>query len=181
MSLHLDGARIFNAAAALDVSALELAGPADSVTFCLSKGLCSPVGSVLCASADFIHKARRIRKQLGGGMRQAGILAAAGIVALNEMTAGLKQDHLQAQKLARGLAAIPGILLKNEAPPSNMVFFSLEDACSLSDSELIERLKAGGVLIGKVAARQFRLVTHYWINDEAVERTLAVFNQALTG
>jgi threonine aldolase len=180
MFLHLDGARIFNAAAALDVPVNDLTAPVDSVTFCLSKGLCAPVGSVLCGSTEFIHKARRIRKQLGGAMRQAGILAAAGIVALKEMTERLKDDHQRARTLARGLAGIPGVSLKDEIPPSNMVFLILDEACRVTDSELIEKLKARGILIGKVAARQFRLVTHYWITDDSVERTLAAFSQILT-
>ena len=181
LALHLDGARIFNAAAALDVAAIELATPADSVTFCLSKGLCAPVGSVLRGSGEFIHKARRIRKQLGGGMRQAGILAAAGIVALKEMTGRLKEDHQRARSLAKGLAGIPGLSLKDQVPPSNMIFINLDPACPLSDQELVEGLKSRGILIGKVVPRQFRLVTHYWIDERAVKVTLDAFRQVVAG
>ena len=181
LAVHLDGARIFNAAAALDVAAVDLAVPVDSVTFCLSKGLCAPVGSVLCGSGEFIYKARRLRKQLGGGMRQAGILAAAGIVALKEMTGRLKEDHQRARNLARGLAVIGSLSLKDEIPPSNMVFINLAETCPLSDQQLLDSLKSRGILIGKSAPRQFRLVTHYWIDDTAVENTLAAFRQVLGG
>ncbi len=109
LKLHLDGARIFNAAAALGTTAARLAAPADSVTFCLSKALCAPVGSVLCGDTEFIHRARRIRKQLGGGMRQAGILAAAGIVALETMVDRLPEDHRRARDLARRLGGDPAV------------------------------------------------------------------------
>jgi threonine aldolase len=114
--LHIDGARIFNAAVDQGTSAAELAAPADSITYCLSKGLCAPVGSVLCGSKDFIARAHRIRKQLGGGMRQAGILAAAGIVALETMIDRLKEDHQRARDLADGLSKIPGIKLDPNTP-----------------------------------------------------------------
>lgn len=178
--LHLDGARIFNAAAALNVSAASLAEPADTVTFCLSKGLCAPVGSVLCGSGDFIRRARRIRKQLGGGMRQAGILAAAGIVALEKMTERLKEDHLRAQKLAQGLASIACLKLQSEQPASNMVFADLTgDAPLMSAAALAARLKEQNIRIGVVGDRRMRMVTHYWIDDEGIERTIQGFKQIL--
>ena len=180
LKLHLDGARIFNAAAALDVPVIELAGPADSVTFCLSKGLCAPVGSLLCGSREFIHKARRIRKQLGGGMRQAGILAAAGLVALQDMTGRLHEDHLRAQRLGKELLTIPGVSLKDEVPPSNMVFVKLDNRFHMSDMEFLASLKSQGILISRVGERQFRLVSHYWIDDSAVEKTIRVFRQVLS-
>lgn len=179
VKLHLDGARIFNAAAALGVPAAQVARPADSVTFCLSKGLCAPVGSVLCGSAEFIRKARRIRKQLGGGMRQAGILAAAGIVALEEMTERLVEDHRRAARLAEGLQAIPGVRLDMGLPQTNMVFASLDDSVPLKTSQFLEKLTAQNVKIGVVGERRFRMVTHYWIDDEGIERTISAFQQAL--
>ncbi len=141
LKLHVDGARIFNAAVALGVPVIQLVDQADSVTFCLSKALCAPVGSVLCGSAEFIYQARRIRKQLGGGMRQAGILAAAGIVALQTMVDRLAEDHIRARRLAEGLRAIPGLILEPAQPPSNMVFLNLSDQVRLTAPEVVEKLK----------------------------------------
>jgi len=177
--LHLDGARIFNAAAALNVDPVALTGPVDSVTFCLSKGLSAPVGSVLCGTKEFIARAHRIRKQLGGGMRQAGIIAAAGIVALNEIAPRLKEDHLRAQALARGFASISGVTPDTENPPSNMVYLTLDDQIVLSAGEIAEQLAPHGVLVGAVGARRFRLVTHHWIDDQAVNSTLAAFKEVV--
>lgn len=175
LKLHLDGARVFNAAVALGVTARELAAPADSVMFCLSKGLCAPVGSVLCGAEDFIRLARRARKQLGGGMRQAGILAAAGIVALETMVGRLKQDHRRAQELAVGLAAIPGITPENLSPPTNMVFLQVSPELGVTASELAAALGRSGVLVSGVSPTRLRLVTHYWIDDAAVDRAIAAF------
>jgi threonine aldolase len=177
--LHLDGARIFNAAVALGVTASELAAPADSVTFCLSKGLCAPVGSVLCGSKAFIHQARRIRKQVGGGMRQAGILAAAGIVALETMVHRLADDHRRAKTLANGLAGIPGLALDPGSPHTNMVFLCLAETIPLSPDGLVELLAQRGVQIGHVGERRFRLVTHYWIDDSAVDRAVITFGDIM--
>jgi threonine aldolase len=179
LSVHLDGARIFNAAAALGVPASQLAGPADSVTFCLSKGLCAPVGSVLCGSHAFIAKAQRLRKMLGGGMRQAGILAAAGIVGLEQMTGRLVEDHARAKRLAAGLGQLDGLKLAPGTPATNMIFFSLADQVRFSTREFIEKLKEHAVLIGDTGERSYRLVTHYWFADADVERTLAAFKQVL--
>ncbi len=175
--LHLDGARIFNAAAALGVDARELAAPADSITFCLSKGLCAPVGSILCGNREFIHTALRLRKQLGGGMRQAGVLAAAGIIALEKMTKRLGEDHIRARRLAEGLANTPGFFLDFGMPASNMVFVSMNESIKLTASAAAEILSKQGILAGSVAERRFRLVTHYWIDDNAVEKTLTAFAQ----
>ncbi len=177
--LHLDGARLFNAAAALGVSARELAEPADSVTVCLSKGLCAPVGSVLCGSEAFIYRARRIRKQLGGGMRQAGVLAAAGIVALETMVDRLSEDHARARRLALGLSRIPGLKLDEGTPHTNMVYLSLDEAVPLNAEQVVKRLAERGVKVGAVGVRQFRLVTHYWIDDEAVDCAVEAFGQVL--
>ncbi|MBN2547736.1 MAG: low-specificity L-threonine aldolase [Anaerolineales bacterium] len=179
LSLHLDGARIFNAAVALGVSARELAEPVDSVTFCLSKGLSAPVGSVLCGSGEFIQRAHRIRKQLGGGMRQAGVLAAAGIIALEKMVDRLAEDHTRAKHLAQGLANIPGIVLDAGTPYTNMVFMEFTEETGLSTRQVTQRLAEQGVLVGVVGTRRFRLVTHYWIDDQAVEQAIAAFAASL--
>lgn len=180
LKLHLDGARIFNAAAALGVPVIQLVEPVDSVTFCLSKALCAPVGSVLCGSVEFINQARRIRKQLGGGMRQAGILAAAGIVALQTMVARLGEDHARARKLADGLRAIPGLILDPALPPSNMVFVNLSDQVPFNAPDVAAKLKTLGVKVGATGKRRFRLVTHYWVDDAGIDKTIASFNKILT-
>ncbi len=179
LRFHLDGARIFNAAVRLGEAPADLVAPADSVTFCLSKGLCAPVGSVLCGSAEFISRAHRIRKQLGGGMRQGGVLAAAGVVALETMIDRLAEDHRRARRLADGLAEIPGIELDPGSPHTNMVFLALGEDVPLDASQFAQKLKADGVLVGVVGSRRFRLVTHYWIDDAAVDRAIACFRQGL--
>jgi len=176
---HIDGARIFNAAAALQIDAAKLVAPADSITFCLSKGLCAPVGSVLCGSTDFINQARRIRKQLGGGMRQAGILAAAGIVALESMVDRLGEDHARAHRLAEGLATIPGLRLDPGTPQTNMVFLSLAEETGLTSKQVSARLAERGVRVGADSAHRFRLVTHYWINDRSVDQAVEVFREVI--
>ncbi len=177
--VHLDGARIFNAAAAQNVSAKKLAEPVDSVTFCLSKGLCAPVGSVLCGSTDFIKKAHRLRKMLGGGMRQAGILAAAGIVALENMTGRLIEDHIRARNLAKGLKQIPGLSLDQDIPATNMVFLSLSPQVNTDANKIVGKLKDLGILAGDTGRRSFRLVLHYWIDDAGVEKAIAAFRSVL--
>jgi len=177
--VHLDGARIFNAAAAQGIAAKELTAPVDSVTFCLSKGLCAPVGSVLCGSKAFIAKAHRIRKMLGGGMRQAGILAAAGIVALETMIERLAEDHARARKLADGLKQVAGLVVDAGSPATNMVFLTLADEVPLEGLQVEEKMKANGVLICAIRERRFRLVTHYWIDDAGVEKAVAAFRQVL--
>jgi threonine aldolase len=179
VKVHLDGARIFNAAAALGIPAKDLTGAVDSVTFCLSKGLCAPVGSVLCGAKDFIHQAHRIRKALGGGMRQAGILAAAGILALEKMAPRLGEDHARARNLAEGLSEVRGLVLQPGTPATNMVFLDLGKDVPLSAQDVVGKLKSNGVLVSAVSDRGFRLVTHYWIDDEAVEKTVHVFREAL--
>jgi threonine aldolase len=178
LKFHIDGARIFNAAVASGVPAAELAAPADSITFCLSKALCAPVGSVLCGSGEFIERAIRIRKQLGGGMRQAGVLAAAGIVALEHMTGRLGDDHARAKKLAEGLLKIPGIQLEGK-PETNMVFAHLADDVPFTAKEVAARIAERKVKVGVVGERRFRMVTHYWVDDEGVQTALAAFEKAL--
>jgi threonine aldolase len=180
LHLHLDGARVFNAAAALGLSAAEVAAPADSVTFCLSKGLCAPVGSVVCGTKDFIKQGLRTRKMLGGGMRQAGVLAAAGIIAVEKMSLRLKEDHDKAARLAQGLAKIPGIVFEMGMPQSNMVFPSISQEVALSTRDVVTMLGELGVKLGAIASRRFRLVMHYWITDEDVNTTIKAFEQVLT-
>jgi threonine aldolase len=177
--VHLDGARIFNAAAAQQINARELAAAVDSVTFCLSKGLCAPVGSVLCGSKEYIRKALRLRKMVGGGMRQAGILAAAGIVALETMTGRLSEDHARARNLASGLREVPGLVLGQEIPATNMVFLSLDPLVKSKAEEVADNLKEHGILVGVTGARSFRLVLHYWINDIGVDQTITAFRSVL--
>ncbi|MFH1907761.1 MAG: low-specificity L-threonine aldolase, partial [Chloroflexota bacterium] len=182
--VHLDGARIFNAAVAQRIPAKELAAPVDSVTFCLSKGLCAPVGSLLCGTKEFIARAHRIRKQLGGGMRQAGILAAAGIVALETMIERLVEDHARAKKLAEGLKQVKGLVVDAESPATNMVFLSLAEefplnAEGLTAGQVEEKMNAFGVRVRAISQRRFRLVTHYWIDDAGVESTIAAFRALL--
>lgn len=179
IKMHLDGARLFNAAVALGVSGCDLAEPFDSVTICLSKGLCAPVGSVIVGSEEFIRSALRIRKQLGGGMRQAGIIAAAGLIALEKMVDRLVEDHRRAQNLAAGFAKIPGLRLEPKKPDTNMVFVSLEENVPLNAQQVVERLQSRGIKTGAVAARQMRFVTHYWIDDEAVDQAVAAFMEIL--
>lgn len=179
LKLHMDGARIFNAAAALGVSAQELVDPADSVTFCLSKGLCAPVGSVICGSRDFITRAHRVRKQLGGGMRQAGVLAAAGIIALETIANRLDEDHIRAQRLAEGLSEIPGIVLDPGTPFTNMIFCSLGEDVPLDSGQAGALLVEHKVRVGIVGPRRFRIVTHYWIRDAEVEQAIAAFKEVL--
>ncbi len=179
LKLHLDGARIFNAAAALGVDAKALAAPADSITFCLSKGLCAPVGSVLCGTKDFIYKARRIRKQVGGGMRQAGILAAAGIIALEQMTGRLVEDHARARRLAAELRDIPALVIDPAMPPSNMVFATLADGFQGTAADVASRLVEYGVKIGVAGPRRFRMVTHYWVDDDGLARAIQALHAIL--
>jgi threonine aldolase len=178
LKLHLDGARIFNAAVALGVDVRELVGPADSVTFCLSKGLAAPVGSVICGPADFIQRARRARKVLGGGMRQAGILAAAGIVALNEMVERLADDHAHARLLAEGIADLPGIRLDLARVQTNIVIFALEHP-RLTPVALVEALRHREVGILAIGGNQLRAVTHYGIAREHIEEAIAAFRAIL--
>jgi threonine aldolase len=177
--VHMDGARIFNSAVAQGLDVRQLTGPVDSVTFCLSKGLCAPVGSVLCGSEEFIKKARRIRKHLGGGMRQAGIIAAAGIVALETMVDRLAEDHTRARFMAEGLSEIPGIRLNPSMPATNMIFFDLADSVRFSPAQIENMLEERGVLANSSGPRRFRLVTHYWIDDRGVEQAVAALKDIL--
>ena len=170
LKVHLDGARIFNAAIALGVPAQALARSCDSVSLCLSKGLSAPVGSLLCGSKDFIERARKFRKMLGGGMRQAGVIAAAGIVALETMVDRLAEDHANARRLAEGLANIKGINLAQDEIPTNIVMFHVSSP--LSPVEFVEGLDTAGVKIGLRDGRPFRAVTHRMVSSSDIDEAL---------
>ncbi|MEK6751879.1 MAG: low-specificity L-threonine aldolase [Chloroflexota bacterium] len=175
---HIDGARIFNAAAALHVDVKDLTDPADSVMFCLSKGLAAPVGSMLVGRRKFIARARHLRKMLGGGMRQVGVLAAAGLISLEKMTGRLGQDHARAKSLFEGLKQARGLKLE-ASPSSNMIYFDLADHVTLTDDQIIEEMKKRGVLVDWAGARRIRLVTHYWVDDAGVEKAIKGFAEIL--
>jgi threonine aldolase len=172
LQVHLDGARVFNAAVALGVDVREITQHVDSVQFCMSKGLSAPIGSILAGSADVIRKARRLRKMVGGGMRQAGVIAAAGIVALTEMVDRLAEDHVNAKVLAHGLASIPGISIDPNQVETDIVVFGLSDGRSAGD--FVAAMKAQGVLVGAFGPSKIRAVTHYGIDGNHIEHTLEI-------
>jgi threonine aldolase len=179
LALHIDGARIFNAAAAQSTPVHELVEPADSVMFCLSKGLAAPVGSILAGSRKFIERARHLRKMVGGGMRQVGVLAAAGIISLEVMSRRLSEDHARARKLAEGLRTIDGLAVDPGLPYTNMIYLNLAEDVSRTAQQITGRMKDLGVLVDPENARRFRLVTHYQIDDGAVEKTISAFRDAI--
>jgi threonine aldolase len=179
LKIHLDAARVFNAAVVLGVDVRELTRDADSLSFCLSKGLSAPVGSLVCGSGDFIREARRARKVLGGGMRQGGIIAAAGIVALEEMIDRLAEDHVNARRLAEGLADMPGIALDPSRVQTNIVFFNLEEGAP-DAAEFCGRIAERGVKMGPTGGHRIRAVTHYGIEAEHIEQALAVVAQVMS-
>jgi threonine aldolase len=160
LSVHMDGARVFNAAAALGVPVREIVAPVDTVMFCLSKALGAPVGSMLAGPKELIAKGRLYRKRLGGGMRQVGVLAAAGLIALEETPKRLHDDHCNAKFLAEGLSRIKGIAIDPARVASNIVIFDISGT-GLPSAEICGRLKHGGVLINGINPRQMRAVTHY--------------------
>jgi threonine aldolase len=177
--VHLDGARIFNAAIALGVDVKELTRGVDSVSFCFSKGLSAPVGSVVCGSEDFIAEARRTRKVLGGGMRQAGVIAAAGIVALEEMVERLAEDHVNARRLAEGISQIDGLSIDIAAVQTNIIYFDLMSG-RLSVEEFLKRLEEKGIkllFIGRPA--RFRMVTHYGVGAEDIDVAVAGLREVM--
>lgn len=175
LPIHLDGARIFNAAAYLGVEAQQIAQYADSVMLCLSKGLCAPVGSLVLGNSAWIAAARKNRKLMGGGLRQAGILAAAGLLALKTMPQRLSEDHQNALLLADQLAEIPGVAVRRDDVHINMVFFSLSD----SGDPLTEALLQKGIKINPPELGEYRLVTHYWISRENVLQTVQAVREIL--
>ncbi len=166
--VHIDGARIFNASIALGVSVAELAAPAESIGFCLSKGLGAPVGSVLCGPAEFIARARKTRKMLGGGMRQAGIIAAAGIYALDHMVDRLAEDHENAKLLARGLAELPMVEIDPDSVETNIVIFNARGDWH----DFTRALKQAGLLVSIYGPARLRMVTHYGIERSDIEEAL---------
>ena len=186
LPVHLDGARIFNAAAAIAAkggtgcTAAEIAARADSVMFCLSKGLCAPVGSLLAGTKKFIDEARLKRKIMGGGLRQAGILAAAGIIALKEHTVLLAADHERAKKLAQGLSRINGVSVNVNAVDINMVFFTCSAGASAEYGEnIVKRFLERGIVINPPEQGMFRFVTHYWIGDAEIQKILDAAKEVL--
>jgi len=176
--VHVDGARIFNASVYLGLPVRDLVADADSVTFCLSKGLSAPVGSLLCGSREYIARARRYRKMLGGGMRQAGVLAAAGIVALTQMVDRLAEDHANAQLLAKGLANIDRIRIDPAKTQTNIVVFEVDPAL-MSRAAFLSRLKDEGVLATMGMGNLVRMVTHYGIEAADIQAALAAVARVL--
>jgi threonine aldolase len=175
--VHLDGARIFNAATALGESVAELARPADSVMFCLSKGLGAPVGSMLLGSRFFIEAARVVRKVLGGGMRQAGVLAAAGLVALEDMPQRLPEDHANAKRLAEGLAELPGVKIDPEKVATNIVIFDISDTGKTAD-EICARLRDCEIRASGFGSA-IRMVTHYDVSRADIETALTSLKEVI--
>jgi threonine aldolase len=176
LKLHVDGARIFNASVSLGVPAVELVSDADSVVFCLSKGLGAPAGALVCGTAGFIAEARRNRKVVGGGMRQVGVLAAAGLVALDEMIDRLSEDHSNARWLAEGLSEIPGLMIDISFVKTNIVFMDVGE--NLPDAaELASMLGTEGVFVLPLGPRRLRAVTHYRVTQDDIAEALAVFKR----
>jgi threonine aldolase len=171
--LHLDGARLFNAAASLKVDAKEITKYCDSVMFCLSKALCAPIGSILAGSKEYIDIARKGRKLMGGGLRQAGFLAAAGLVALKSMTKGLKEDHKNAILLGNELAKLPGIKVNTEDIHINMVFFNASEA-NINKETFVKDMYDKGIKINPEENGELRFVTNYWVTEEDIHYVVDV-------
>ncbi len=180
LMVHMDGARLFNAAAKLDKEAAEVVREVDSVMFCLSKGLCAPIGSMLCGSRDFIEKARRNRKVLGGGMRQAGVLAACGIIAIKEMSLRLKEDHDNAQYFARMLADFPHVAIGFDSVQTSMVWAQVTKP-GFDDEDFVAYLKERGVLINGDPGLYYRFVTHHDVSKEDLESAANLIGTYLAG
>ncbi len=178
LPVHLDGARIFNAAVALNTTVAEIARPFDSVMFCLSKGLGAPVGSLILGRREFIKEAQVWRKRLGGGMRQAGVLAAAGLVALEESPKVLPEDHAHARRLAEGLAELRGVQIDPEKVQTNIVIFDIA-ATGMTTAAFSAALRERGVLANGINAREMRMVTHYDIKRAGIERALQAAREIL--
>jgi threonine aldolase len=180
LNLHLDGARIFNAAAALKVDVRELTRSVDSLIFCFSKGLSAPIGSIVCGSREFIAEALRTRKMLGGGMRQTGIVAAACIVALDEMVERLSEDHIYARRLAEGIAQIPGLSIDLDQIKTNIIFFDLHSD-RLAADDLITILSKKGIKVSRTGPSRFRMVTHYGIEPQDIDAVLVALREIMEG
>lgn len=179
LKVHLDGARIFNAAIALNVDVKELTKNVDSLSFCLSKGLSAPIGSVVCGSKEFIAEARRYRKMLGGGMRQAGIIAAAGIVALNEMIDRIKEDHNNARILAEEISKIPGLAIDPKRVKTNIIYFELVSG-KITAEELLRKSSEKGIKFLCTDVNRFRMVTHYGIIEKDIQTVAKVLFEIMT-
>ena len=180
LKVHMDGARVFNASAATGVPVREIAAPVDTVMFCLSKALGAPVGSLLAGPAEAIARGRLYRKRLGGGMRQAGVLAAAGLVALEESPKRLADDHCHAKLLAEGFSRIRGIQVDPAKVMTNIVIFNVSGT-GHATAEISTRLKQRGVLINPINDREMRAVTHYDVDRAACEQALVKMAEALAG
>jgi len=178
LQFHVDGARIWNAAVALNISPARLVKEADSISVCLSKGLAAPVGSVVVGSAEFIKKARRMRKIVGGGMRQAGVIAAAGIVAMTEMVERLADDHANARRLAEGLHRLDGVSIDPGSVQTDIVIFQL-DREDITPANLSAGLRSHGVLLNPIGGKRLRAVTNYHITEADIDRTLNAFAAVL--
>ena len=179
LKLHIDGARIFNATVALNISLSSLVENVDSVTFCLSKGLSCPIGSVICGSKKFIYSARRMRKALGGGMRQAGVIAVAGLVALNTMEDQIKIDHQNAKLLAEGLSNIKNIIVDTNKVHTNIVYFKLADE-AMDAKDFLKIMENAGILFFKSFENQYRLVTHSGITKDDIDNAVKIFEKQLS-
>ncbi len=179
LKLHVDGARIFNATTALNISLKDMIDNVDSITFCLSKGLACPIGSIICGSKEFIHSARRMRKVLGGGMRQAGIIAAAGLIAINQLESQIQDDHLNAQLLSDGINNINGLNVDCDKVKTNIIYFELKSK-TISSTELLTKMKNSGILFFEVSPNKYRLVTHYGITKSDIKYTLSSFQKVLS-
>jgi threonine aldolase len=177
LRVHLDGARIFNASVAAGTDVADIAACGDTVTFCLSKGLACPAGSVFCGSAESVHEARRWRKRLGGGMRQAGVIAATGLIALRTMVDRLAEDHANARTLAEGLSELPGVRCDLSRVHTNLVFFDLE---RMTGADFEAGCAKRGLLGGATGPHRVRLVTHYGITADDIQSTLKICEEVLS-
>lgn len=178
LSVHLDGARIFNAVVALGVDVKNFTRHIDSISFCLSKGLSAPIGSVVCGTREFIAEARRNRKVLGGGMRQAGIIAAAGITAIEKMIDRLKEDHKNAHLLAEGIKKISGLSIDVERVQTNIIYFDL-NSDRIKPDELVTRLGEKGIKFLLTGPKRYRMVTHHGISSDDIDTTLIALGEVL--
>lgn len=181
LKLHIDGARIFNAAVALGVPVDRLVQAADSVSVCMSKGLGAPVGSVIVGSESFIAKARRLRKTLGGGMRQVGILCAAALVALRENVGKLESDHKKAKNLAEGLNKIKGLAVNVASVETNIIYFDINKGSNMTVQKLCKNLQEHGIIVMPESSTSVRLVVHHQISENDVHYALSCFQRIMTG
>ena len=177
LRVHLDGARIFNASVALGIPAADIAACADTVTFCLSKGLACPIGSIFCGSREDVEEAKRWRKRLGGGMRQVGVLAAAGLIALDKMVDRLAEDHANARTLAEGLSEMPGVTCDLDRVQTNLVYF---DLTKMPAPQFTDECAKRGLLSDSSGPRRIRFVTHYGIDVADVQDALRICEEVLT-